>query len=196
VTAVAEPSRSGLCASDKSLLHDEWKDFGVAMHEDTKGIAGHEGPGVVVAEGDDMHHKWKVGDRAGEYASPVLYALLTIQVSSGSGPRAAIASSAPMVPMSCTAPNRRTQDSLPPAHPSNYAIADGRYTSHLPDGVKGEEAGPIMCGGVTAYTACKRSGVRPGQWIVLPSAGGGLRHFAVQYAKAMVFSPAPLILFG
>lgn len=42
-----------------------------------------------------------------------------------------------------------------------------------------------MCGGVTAYTACKRANVRPGQWIVLPGAGGGLGHFAVQYAKAM-----------
>ncbi|THW68336.1 alcohol dehydrogenase [Aureobasidium pullulans] len=37
----------------------------------------------------------------------------------------------------------------------------------------------------TAYTACKRSAVRPGQWIVLPGAGGGLGHLAVQYAKAM-----------
>lgn len=42
-----------------------------------------------------------------------------------------------------------------------------------------------MCGGVTAYNACKRSKVRPGQWIVLPGAGGGLGHLAVQYAKAM-----------
>jgi D-arabinose 1-dehydrogenase-like Zn-dependent alcohol dehydrogenase len=33
----------------------------------------------------------------------------------------------------------------------------------IPEGVKDEEAGPIMCGGVTAYTACKRSAVRPGQ---------------------------------
>lgn len=38
---------------------------------------------------------------------------------------------------------------------------------------------------VTAYTACKRANVKPGQWIVLPGAGGGLGHFAVQYAKAM-----------
>jgi NADPH-dependent curcumin reductase CurA len=33
---------------------------------------------------------------------------------------------------------------------------------------------------VTAYTACKRRAVKPGQWIVLPGAGGGLVHFAVQ----------------
>ena len=66
-----------------------------------------------------------------------------------------------------------------------YCIASGKYTTRLPDGVKDEEAGPIMCGGVTAYVACKRSAVKPGQWIVLPGAGGGLGHFAVQYAKAM-----------
>ena len=52
-----------------------------------------------------------------------------------------------------------------------------------------------MCGGVTAYTACKRSGVRPGQWIVLPGAGGGLGHFAVQYARAMVCFPTKLDAF-
>jgi len=66
-----------------------------------------------------------------------------------------------------------------------YCIADGRYTRHIPEGVTDEEAGPIMRGGVTAYAACKRSQVKPGQWIVLPGAGGGLSHLGVQYAKAM-----------
>lgn len=42
-----------------------------------------------------------------------------------------------------------------------------------------------MCGGVTAYVACKRSAVRPGQWLVVSGAGGGLGHLGVQYAKAM-----------
>jgi propanol-preferring alcohol dehydrogenase len=37
---------------------------------------------------------------------------------------------------------------------------------------------------VAAYTAGKRSTVKPGQWIVLLG-GGGPGHFAVQYAKAM-----------
>jgi propanol-preferring alcohol dehydrogenase len=66
-----------------------------------------------------------------------------------------------------------------------YCIADGKHTTRIPEGVTDEEAGRIMCGGVTAYTACKRSAVKPGQWIVLPGAGGRLGHFAVQYAKAM-----------
>jgi propanol-preferring alcohol dehydrogenase len=55
----------------------------------------------------------------------------------------------------------------------------------LPDAVSDEEAGPIMCGGVTAYTACKRSAVKPGQWLVVTGAGGGLGHLGLQYAKAM-----------
>jgi len=66
-----------------------------------------------------------------------------------------------------------------------YVVTDGRYCTRIPEGVTDEEAGPIMCGGVTAYTACKRSAVRPGQWIVIFGAGGGLGHFGVQYAKAM-----------
>ena len=31
----------------------------------------------------------------------------------------------------------------------------------------------------------KESGARPGQWVALPGAGGGLGHLAVQYANAM-----------
>lgn len=56
---------TGLCASDKSLIHDEWKDFGVAMMDQTRGIAGHEGAGTVVALGEGTDKRWKIGDRAG-----------------------------------------------------------------------------------------------------------------------------------
>ena len=56
---------TGLCASDKSLLHDEWAAFGVAMKDETNGIAGHEGAGEVIAVHPDVESLWKVGDRAG-----------------------------------------------------------------------------------------------------------------------------------
>jgi propanol-preferring alcohol dehydrogenase len=55
-----------------------------------------------------------------------------------------------------------------------YCVTDARYATRLPDGVSDEEAGPLLCGGVTAYTGCKRSAVRPGQWLVIPGAGGGM----------------------
>ncbi|KAI1619344.1 alcohol dehydrogenase [Exophiala viscosa] len=164
------PPMTGLCASDKSLLHDEWASFGVDMKESAKGIAGHEGAGVVVAVGEDMQHKWKVGDRAGikwVWSTCGECEFCTNGVDE----------------LHC--PNQKNSGFTAPGTFQQYALSDGRYTTRIPEGVTDEEAGPIMCGGVTAYTACKRSNVKPGQWIVLPGAGGGLGHFAVQYAKAM-----------
>ena len=35
------------------------------MHENTMGISGHEGAGVVVAVADDVKELWKEGDRVG-----------------------------------------------------------------------------------------------------------------------------------
>lgn len=161
---------TGLCASDKSLIHDEWAGFGVAMKPETHGIAGHEGAGVVAGVHPSMEHKWKVGDRAG-----------IKWVASTCGECEFCTNG--VDELHC--PLQKNSGFTTAGTFQEYVIADGRYTSRIPAGVKDEEAGPIMCGGVTAYTACKRSGVKPGQWIVLPGAGGGLGHFAVQYARAM-----------
>ncbi|RMZ88821.1 hypothetical protein DV736_g3947, partial [Chaetothyriales sp. CBS 134916] len=161
---------TGLCASDKSLLHDEWAGFGVSMQPDSKGIAGHEGAGTVVAVGEGEEHRWKVGDRAGikwiaSTCGNCEFCLNGVD--------------------ECHCPSQKNSGFSTAGTFQQYCLASGRYTTRIPEGVSDEEAGPIMCGGVTAYTACKRSNVRPGQWIVLPGAGGGLGHFAVQYAKAM-----------
>lgn len=68
---------------------------------------------------------------------------------------------------------------------AEYCATSARYATRIPDGVSDEEAGPLMCGGVTAYAACKRTGLKPGQWLVVSGAGGGLGHLAIQYAKVM-----------
>jgi propanol-preferring alcohol dehydrogenase len=39
-----------------------------------------------------------------------------------------------------------------------------------------------VCAGVTVYKALKESGAQAGEWVVVPGAGGGLGHLAVQYA--------------
>ena len=118
-----------------------------------------------------MEHKWKVGDRAGVkwIASTCGQCEFCLNGTD-----------------ECHCPSQKNSGFSAPGTFQQFVVADGRYTTRIPEGVTDEEAGPIMCGGVTAYTACKRSLVRPGQWIVLPGAGGGLGHFAVQYAKAMV----------
>ena len=39
--------------------------------------------------------------------------------------------------------------------------------------------------GITVYRAIKYSQTHIGDWIVIPGAGGGLGHLAIQYANAM-----------
>jgi len=68
---------------------------------------------------------------------------------------------------------------------AEYALANATYATPIPDSLSNEQAAPILCAGVTVYKALKESSVRPGQYVVINGAGGGLGHVAVQYAKAM-----------
>lgn len=68
---------------------------------------------------------------------------------------------------------------------AEYCIADAKFAIPIPESLSSEQAAPILCAGVTTYKALKDSGVRPGQYVVITGAAGGLGHCAVQYAKAM-----------
>ena len=147
---------SGLCASDRMLLHDVYP--GMPMQPATQGIAGHEGAGVVVAVGSNVAHLWQAGDRAGiKWIASVCRQceFCTNGVDE------------------CQCPKQLNSGLSVAGTFQNYVATDAYYATRLPEGVKDEEAGPIMCGGITAYVACKRSAARPGQWIVLLGAGGG-----------------------
>lgn len=159
---------SGLCASDKSLLRDEWSV--ISMTPESGGISGHEGAGVVAAVGSNVQDLWKIGDRAGiKWIASICRRCEFCTNGSDE----------------CHCPKQLNSGFTTPGTFQEYTLTDAHYATRLPDGVKDEEAGPIMCGGLTAYVACKRSRVKPGQWIVIPGAGGGLGHFGVQYARAM-----------
>jgi propanol-preferring alcohol dehydrogenase len=41
----------------------------------------------------------------------------------------------------------------------------------------------MLCAGLTVYSALKRSKARPGNWVVISGAGGGLGHIGVQLAS-------------
>lgn len=66
-----------------------------------------------------------------------------------------------------------------------YCLASAAYVGRIPEGLSDEQAAPILCAGVTVYKGLKESMVKPGQWVVITGAGGGLGHVAIQYAKAM-----------
>ena len=139
------------------------------MQPAANGIAGHEGAGIVVKVHDSVKDLWRLGDRAGiKFIASICGECEACQTGDE---------------VHC--PKQLASGMTAPGTFAEYVPTSARYATRIPDGVKDEEAGPIMCGGVTAYTALKKSEVRPGQWIVIPGSGGGLGHFAIQYAKAM-----------
>ena len=66
-----------------------------------------------------------------------------------------------------------------------YCIGKAAHVARIPKSVDLADAASVLCAGITVYKALKESGARPGQWVALPGAGGGLGHLAVQYALAM-----------
>lgn len=67
-----------------------------------------------------------------------------------------------------------------------YMIAPVTSLARVPDGLSAEEAGPLMCAGVTTFNALRRSPARAGD-VVAVLGLGGLGHLGVQFAAKMGF---------
>lgn len=66
-----------------------------------------------------------------------------------------------------------------------YAVAKAAHVAHIPKECDLEAVAPILCAGITVYKGLKESGAKPGQFVAIVGAGGGLGSLAIQYAKAM-----------
>ncbi|RFU25271.1 hypothetical protein B7463_g11057, partial [Scytalidium lignicola] len=61
-----------------------------------------------------------------------------------------------------------------------YALAPANYVTPIPDGLSSQDAAPLLCAGITTYSALRKCGAQSGQWVVIAGAGGGLGHLACQ----------------
>ena len=50
----------------------------------------------------------------------------------------------------------------------------------IPDNVSFAQSAPILCAGVTTYKALKETEAKPGQWVAIIGACGGLGHVGVE----------------
>lgn len=66
-------------------------------------------------------------------------------------------------------------------------MAPANYVTPIPDEVQSHLAAPLLCAGLSAYSALKKARVSPGDWVVVFGAGGGVGHLVCQMA-ARVFS--------
>ncbi|KAL7417988.1 zinc-dependent alcohol dehydrogenase [Mrakia frigida] len=155
---------TGVCHTDLHAWLGDWP-----LKNKLPLVGGHEGSGYVAAIGKQTNTDLKIGDAVGIkwLADSCLH---------------------------CEECRKGYESSCAEAKNSGFSV-DGSfqqwavsYANHLtplPDGFPLEEAAPILCAGVTVYKALKTAALATGEVVVVPGAGGGLGHLAVQYATAM-----------
>jgi propanol-preferring alcohol dehydrogenase len=155
---------SGVCHSDVHLRDQDWE----ALQFPLPVTLGHEGVGRVVKLGSKVK-SLKLGDRVGtawihstcndcEFCFGGTETMCQAQKNHGGGAHGSF---------------------------SEYMVGNASFCGIVPESLSSTDAAPISCAGVTTYKALKQSGVRPGQWVVILGAAGGLGHIGVQYAKFM-----------
>ncbi|RAK99687.1 zinc-dependent alcohol dehydrogenase [Aspergillus ibericus CBS 121593] len=164
-------THSGVCHSDYGVMTNTWS----SLPDPTPAgqVGGHEGVGKIVTLGPGTENSGlKIGDRVGiKWVSGIC---------GNCEPCHAGADGI------CF--NRKVSGYYTPGTFQQYTLGPANYVTPIPDGLASDEAAPMLCAGVTVYSALKRSNARPGQWVVISGAGGGLGHLAVQLAsKGMGF---------
>ncbi|PCH36972.1 mannitol-1-phosphate dehydrogenase MPDH1 [Wolfiporia cocos MD-104 SS10] len=154
---------AGVCHTDLHFMAGEW-----AIKPRLPSVGGHEGVGRVIALDSMYSGNVRIGDRVG-----IKYCVRSC--------------------LNCDHCRRGFEQNCPNRIISGYHV-DGTFaeymvafTDHLipiPDGLDSAAAAPILCAGLTVYNSLSQLNTHVGGWIVIPGAGGGLGHLAIQYAIA------------
>ncbi|MCL2166014.1 MAG: zinc-binding dehydrogenase [Clostridiales bacterium] len=157
---------SGICHSDLHIAEGDWQHtMGLTYPADI----GHEGIGVVEELGPDAGKLVKKGDRV----------IFGLGGAGGADWCGACEYCFAGKTMHC---NHSVQ--LMGTY-ADYIAVKEKALVILPDEIKDTDA-PLACAGLTSYSAIKKIfkfGVSAGQKVAIIGAGGGVGHFAVQFAK-------------
>jgi propanol-preferring alcohol dehydrogenase len=155
---------TGVCHTDLHALKGDWP-----APPKLPLVGGHEGAGYIVAIGDNTTTNLKVGDAVG--IKWLADSCLDCE-SCREGQEA-----------TCT--KAQTSGYSVDGTFQQYAVSFTRHLTPIPAGLDLAQAAPILCAGVTVWKAIKQSNTKPGDYILISGAGGGLGHLAVQYANAI-----------
>ncbi|KAJ3795976.1 hypothetical protein GGU11DRAFT_746582 [Lentinula aff. detonsa] len=150
---------AGCCHSDIHVKNDDWG------RTKTPIVGGHEGVGHVIAIGaNTIGSPVKIGDRVGMkwFANACLNAAL-----------------------GCTLAREQTHGLTVEGTFAEYTRCWVDYLTPIPEGLDSAAVTPLLCAGLTIYKALKVSNAKPGHWVALSGAGGGLGHLGIQFAVAM-----------
>ncbi|RHZ71008.1 hypothetical protein CDV55_106408 [Aspergillus turcosus] len=159
-------THSGVCHSDYGVMTNSWQMLPFPTQPGQ--VGGHEGVGKVAKLGPGTESSGlKIGDRVGvKWISSACGNCQPCQAGSDG---------------LCF--QQKISGYYTPGTFQQYTLGPANYVTPIPDGLSSENAAPMLCAGVTVYAALKRSHARPGQWVVISGAGGGLGHLAVQLAS-------------
>ncbi|KAK3196857.1 alcohol dehydrogenase [Lecanicillium sp. MT-2017a] len=154
---------SGVCHTDLHAMQGDWP-----IPSKMPLVGGHEGAGIVVARGE-LVKDVELGDHVGiKWLNGSCLSCTYCQ-----------ASDEPLC-LSAALSGYTVDGSF-----QQYAIGKAAHVARIPKECDLEEVAPVLCAGITVYKGLKESGVRPGQYIAIVGAGGGLGSLACQYARAM-----------
>ncbi|RXW19255.1 hypothetical protein EST38_g6597 [Candolleomyces aberdarensis] len=154
---------TGVCHTDLHAAKGDWP-----VPPKVPLVGGHEGVGEIVAIGKNTSNSpVKVGDRVG--IKWIAYSCLNCE------------NCLKGLEQNCA--NVKLSGYTTDGTFCQYLVSWVNCVTPVPDGIDSEAAASILCAGVTVYRALKYSQSLPHEWVVLPGAGGGLGHLAIQYAK-------------
>jgi len=158
-------SYSGVCHTDHGFCTNS---FGLPVPAAKGQVGGHEGVGEVVEQGPGV-------------TTPAIGAKVGIKYAAD----ACLNCDNCLIGGETTCPSVKVSGYYTPGTFQQYVVSSATYVTPIPDGIELASAGPLMCGGITVYTALKRSRTKFGDWVLISGAGGGLGHLGIQYAKAI-----------
>ena len=141
-------THSGVCSSDLGIMTTTVGFPPAPLHQ----IGGHEGIGTVVAFGPNTQGTTplEIGDRVG--IKWVAY-ICGVCMSCLSG-RDALCEKV------------RVSGFGTPGTFQEYVVSSASYVTPIPGGLGSEVAAPMLCGGVTVYSALRKSGAQPVGFII------------------------------
>ncbi|KAH7417302.1 alcohol dehydrogenase-like protein [Cadophora sp. MPI-SDFR-AT-0126] len=156
-------THSGVCHSDMGVMENSWR--GLPFPTQAGQVGGHEGVGIIHKLGPGSENgRVKVGDRVG---------IKWIAYACGACPPC-------LEGQDGVCFNQKISGYYFPGTFQQYALAPASYVTPIPDALSSEDAAPMLCAGVTTYSALRKSDAKSGQWVVISGAGGGLGHLACQ----------------
>ncbi|KAL1606625.1 hypothetical protein SLS60_004031 [Paraconiothyrium brasiliense] len=159
-------SHSGVCHSDMGIMTQSWKHMPFPTQAGQ--VGGHEGVGKIVKMGPATDNSTVgVGDRVGiKWMAGICETCDACRVG---------------LDASCV--KGKVSGYYTPGTFQQYVLAPANYVTPIPEGLDSAAAAPMLCAGVTVYSALRKSNTQSGNFVVILGAGGGLGHLGTQFAS-------------